>query len=1271
MSDSIIELRRDLGDGLPCPLAHSYARLCNSLEGSEPIATTWSLRDAWESAVRLVACLGIADLVNADACSEQLDGALALLFKVSGTSLGDWCSLLKVGCNGEIRTSKPRLLPALNVFYRRASMLTEQGQALSRQSNQGHASDPSALNLVECRNRVFGHGVFQEDRDWYNRQTEAWLKPLLHFYSALQPILSGWVLHEGGPDGPMLMGANTGLETAAHEHVATGEPHPIVLAGPEGLVQFGPLLCTHRCEVCRERHVFFYDKSRRKKDGTLQTELLDYLKGHPTRVEGWPSVRTWADRLPKRLWERGAFEQKELAEGERIVFRSFEVEYLRPDWIMDSLWQTIDEVVTGYVQLEGPGGVGKSYIARALKKEASGERDINVLLYHILAGARTDYRTFISLLADEAKAQLRWRTQEIQAKDRSAQGLKQQFREFLGKLMETNAVSRLVVVLDGLDELPDRVRGEFAIADFLAVADTLPKGCTIILIGRQELRNAIAQHIADLWARSDSTRFRKLTLDPDASENRELLTRYALKRLPAALREPVLAQEVVAKAGGRFLYVFHLVQALATGAFERGQLPAADRLYPAYLERLRARVGDALFEGIYRPVLFCLAAVNSPVTLDQLSSRGLRRDQLNTALYDVADFIEVVRRRPWHQRVDDTDTQHRYRIAHEDFVRYIEGDPRLGLEFEGERQRISDVIRGRRSGQWSDLREDDEDDVFDVSFVASASRRNLSMRAPSSEEIECAIYFIQFGQKLNGAGKLWLALNLLEDSMQIVLAGLKGRGHDPLLFNALAVAKSAMAIALRQLGDLPNSARVSFESVGLFRQLERSLNDPLVAERLATALSRRADTLGLLGRLVEAEADAHEAVGILRRLTAENQDSAEYASSLSVALNSYGIILMRTGRLAEVEGILGESENLERKRTQTHDGRYLSDTLAHILSNRGRILGEMRQLELGATKLKESVAIQRRLISEANRIDLQEALADALDNYAQVLMRLNQPTEAETASSESVEIYRNLVVRDRRTELAVTLADHLNTHGCVLSKLRRLDEVNRIMRESFTLVRPLVEEQKRDDCSKLFSLVLKNYCRILSQLNHVTEAEVKFLEGIRTLRSFERRQAGDSLAPLLNDFSVFLLARDRMEEAELAAQEGFNIIRRLIDEDGRTDLANTLTDILVNYGAILNQRNRPSKWESRSHEVETVCRRLFEMAVQTDEPLALALLSRGAALAELRRLVKAESCVREAVEIYRRLVETEGRDDLAEKLRTATTGLEHLERRLRNRNRGF
>jgi hypothetical protein len=140
------------------------------------------------------------------------------------------------------------------------------------------------------------------DRRWYAEQTQAWLKPLLDFYDALHPILAEWTLRDGGPDGPVLTGAGKGLAGGAHEHIASDAGETVVLTGSRGVLRFGPLLSAHRCDICQERHVFFYDKGKREKNGPqgLRTDLLEYLRGHPKPLRGWNAALAWEHAIAAR-----------------------------------------------------------------------------------------------------------------------------------------------------------------------------------------------------------------------------------------------------------------------------------------------------------------------------------------------------------------------------------------------------------------------------------------------------------------------------------------------------------------------------------------------------------------------------------------------------------------------------------------------------------------------------------------------------------------------------------------------------------------------------------------------------------------------------------------------------------------------------------------------------------------------------------------------------------------------------------------------------------
>ena len=405
---------------LPRPLAHTYASLIAEAKLREPLAAAWALRDAWECAIRFVACLGLADIVRAEAQGEEFYNALGALFKNNGLGLGDWAFILSVGCDPAVAVRGERLLPGLTRLYRNASgRLTAFGMALSRSPDKGtSALDPGHVNVVTWRNKLFGHGVFRRQRAWYEEQTTLWIPPLHAFYKALDSALKGCVLRDGGADGPPLTGAGHGIAAGDHQHIPSETTEDVVLETPTGILGFGPLLSAQRCLICNERHIFFYDKSQRNKPGTvaLRTELVDYLQGHHGVRKGWPPALAWEARLPKdHIWERATFDQRETETRAEAVFRSFAHEYIRPDWIMERIWQAIGSLACGYVHLEAPAGTGKSYLARALKEREGPERGAPVLLYNILSGARADYRTFITLLADAAKEQLDFRTQEMQA----------------------------------------------------------------------------------------------------------------------------------------------------------------------------------------------------------------------------------------------------------------------------------------------------------------------------------------------------------------------------------------------------------------------------------------------------------------------------------------------------------------------------------------------------------------------------------------------------------------------------------------------------------------------------------------------------------------------------------------------------------------------------------------------------------------------------------------------------------------------------------------
>jgi tetratricopeptide (TPR) repeat protein len=116
--------------------------------------------------------------------------------------------------------------------------------------------------------------------------------------------------------------------------------------------------------------------------------------------------------------------------------------------------------------------------------------------------------------------------------------------------------------------------------------------------------------------------------------------------------------------------------------------------------------------------------------------------------------------------------------------------------------------------------------------------------------------------------------------------------------------------------------------------------------------------------------------------------------------------------------------------------------------------------------------------------------------------------------------------------------------------------------------------------------------------------------------------------------------------------EAIKIRRRLVEVEGRVELANDLATALVNKGVALWVLGRHSEAIDCYNEAIGIYRRLVEVEGRTElaNGLAGALMDKGNALSDLGLHREAIDYYDEAIGIYRRLVEVEGRVELANDL---------------------
>lgn len=481
----------------PGPVAHEYHRLRELLAEGHIVPAIWQLKDLAEILLKFPALVMARDLLEHgdDAAAHQVRRAL-----FSGPlSFGHWVGLVRDTLAPAVHQATEKL-----VYPRLAELFLL--PTAHRESNKPTPTPwlRTLEDLNTWRNEAFGHGALRLDPADFSEELQKYVGDINRALTE-QVATNVWTnvqLHGEGPDIPDL----TGWSTIRRHHLDSKAPHVEVEAGvllnTNGRsLRLAPLVALRRCTVCSKQDVFLYDSLTGRDREHSNFVVIDYLGGHrmtavrhrapdlaaeADRTEG-PSEFTLSDGTADATY--GDRQIEELLRDKALEARYIEPTYLRQPFI--TFLQTYDR---GVFWLTAPGHVGKSIFVRGLADPtAVGGKplDANILVVALfikreLRPTARDLRNLITekVLKDGFNRSERgadFPRLDIDATDPAAA-----FVQHLQQVMKLKPgrINKVIVCLDGLDELPEQEPREPFLADFLSTPEALPVGLYLLLTSR-------------------------------------------------------------------------------------------------------------------------------------------------------------------------------------------------------------------------------------------------------------------------------------------------------------------------------------------------------------------------------------------------------------------------------------------------------------------------------------------------------------------------------------------------------------------------------------------------------------------------------------------------------------------------------------------------------------------------------------------------------------------------------------------------------------------
>jgi hypothetical protein len=311
-------------------------------------------------------------------------------------------------------------------------------------------------------------------------------------------------------------------------------------------------------------------------------------------------------------------------------------DYVPPGFAVEQIHRELERLDRrGYLHVRAPAAWGKTALAAYLKENPDAGRWFGrVVRYRAQHGM---YEKPV-LLVDQVRRQCEQLVDEDTIlpvfnldQETRVEAARERLAELLRQTMLAIGLGRLVLAVDGLDELTEPSEGTPGLLSVLPGPEVLADGCFVLLLSRPDLRPATARELDRL--RADPTRFGALDLRSDTPEYQALTGEYIGRALHAKSREVVLRHTptLQERSGGNFLHLRLLCRLFAGQDLESlapGRRPDFGRAISDYLDHVAVQVqgGAEEFRRWHRPVLLATAAAGTASRADLRRRLGLPRD---------------------------------------------------------------------------------------------------------------------------------------------------------------------------------------------------------------------------------------------------------------------------------------------------------------------------------------------------------------------------------------------------------------------------------------------------------------------------------------------------------------------------------------------------------------------------------------------------------------------------------------------------------------------